>query len=462
MTQFPEDFTWGAATASYQIEGAATEDGRGPSIWDIFSATPGCVANGDTGLVACDHYHLFDQDIAIIKSLGIQAYRFSIAWPRLFPQGDGVREERGFDFYNRLIDALIEAGIEPVATIYHWDLPQALQDQGGWANRDIVEIFATYAKACVEAFGDRVKTWITINEPWCVTWLGYQLGMHAPGVKDQQQAVAAAHHTALAHAAATREIKTVDPTLKVGLTVNMSNFRVSGTAPETLQAYELMDGLMNRWWIDALVHGTYPVALQEAYGELFANVVLPGDSALLKTDNPDFLGINYYSDSFIADARPDEKTLREGGLFPFDVRANTEMPAQYKANLTDMDWVITPEGIRDIVTRVHNDWPTIPAIVITENGSAYADAPDDAGVVHDDRRIAYLQDHVSALAEAVANGVPVTGYFAWSLLDNFEWSFGYEKRFGIVYVDFETQQRTVKNSALVYRDIIARRGVDFQ
>jgi beta-glucosidase len=459
MSQFPPGFTWGTATASYQIEGAATEDGRGPSIWDTFSATPGCVANGDTGLVACDHYHRYEEDIAIMKKLGVTAYRFSIAWPRLFPQGDGVREERGFAFYNKLIDALLDAGIEPVATVYHWDLPQPLQDRGGWANREIVDIFADYALACVEAFGDRVKTWITINEPWCVTWLGYQIGLHAPGVKDLSHAVAAAHHTALAHAAATRVMKGFDSELIVGLTVNMSNFRVDGSAPETLEAFDLMDGQMNRWWIDALMHGTYPESLARAYGEIYDNVVLPGDGDLLKTENPDFLGINYYSDSFIADARQDEKPLKDGVLFPFDVRANTEIPKQYKANMTDMDWVITPEGIRDVVTRVHNDWPSIPAIVITENGSAYADGPDENGVVQDDRRIAYLRAHVSALAEAVANGVPVTGYFAWSLLDNFEWSFGYAKRFGIVHVDFETQKRTIKNSALEYKAIVANRGV---
>jgi len=459
MSQFPRGFTWGTATASYQIEGAATEDGRGPSIWDTFSATPGCVANGDTGLVACDHYHRYEEDIAIMKKLGVTAYRFSIAWPRLFPQGDGVREERGFAFYNKLIDALLEAGIEPVATVYHWDLPQPLQDRGGWANRDIVDIFADYALACVEAFGDRVKTWITINEPWCVTWLGYQIGMHAPGVKDLSHAVAAAHHTALAHAAATRVMKGHDSKLIVGLTVNMSNFRLDGSAPETLEAFDLMDGQMNRWWIDALVHGTYPESLARAYGEIYDNVVLPGDGDLLKTENPDFLGINYYSDSFIADARPDEKPLKDGVLFPFDVRANTEIPEEYKANMTDMDWVITPEGIRDVVIRVHNDWPSIPAIVITENGSAYADGPDANGVVQDDRRIAYLRAHVSALGEAVANGVPVTGYFAWSLLDNFEWSFGYEKRFGIVHVDFDTQKRTLKNSALEYQTIVANGGV---
>lgn len=454
MENFPSNFIWGVATASYQIEGAATQDGRGLSIWDTFSATPGKVANGDTGLVACDHYHRFAEDIEIMKRLGIRSYRFSIAWPRLFPNGDAVREERGFAFYNKLIDALVAAGIEPVATVYHWDLPQTLEDQGGWTNRSIVPVFADYAAACVQAFGDRVKTWITINEPWCVSWLGYCAGIHAPGKKDVKSAIAAAHHTALAHSVATQAMKAMRPDVKVGITVNLNNVRVSGQNPDTLLAADLMDALQNRWWIDALVHGEYPHALVDYYGTDFTDVVNTSDLSLLKA-SPDFLGINYYNDAFISDARDNDSTLLSGGIFPFDIRVNTDIPDEYKGNLTDMDWPITPDGLSTLLKRLHRDWPSIPEFVITENGSAYDDAPNASGEVDDTRRIEYLKAHVASMADAVNAGVPVTGYFAWSLLDNFEWAFGYAKRFGLVFVDFVSQKRTIKNSAYEYAKIIS-------
>ncbi len=454
MDDFPRNFVWGAATASYQIEGAATEDGRGLSIWDTFSATPGKVANGDNGLIACDHYHRFAEDIEIMKRIGIRSYRFSIAWPRLFPNGDAVREERGFAFYNKLIDALLDAGIEPVATVYHWDLPQVLEDQGGWTNRNIVPVFADYAAACVEAFGDRVKTWITINEPWCVSWLGYFAGIHAPGKQDLKSAIAAAHHTALAHAEATRAMKAVRPDVKVGITVNLNNVRVSGENPDTLLAAELMDCVQNRWWIDALVHGEYPKALTDYYGSEFTDVVNSQDLSLLQAE-PDFLGINYYNDAFISDAQSGDQSLVADGIFPIDIRVSSEIPDEYKGNLTDMGWAITPDGIGNLLKRLHRDWPSIPAFVITENGSAYDDAPNESGEVDDVRRIAYLRAHVASIADAIAAGVPVTGYYAWSLLDNFEWSFGYAKRFGLVFVDFVSQKRTIKNSAYEYAKIIS-------
>ena len=454
VNDFPADFVWGAATASYQIEGSAREDGRGVSIWDTFSATPGNVANGDTGLVACDHYQRFADDIQVMKDLGIRAYRFSISWTRLFPNGDSVREERGFNFYNRLIDALIAADIEPVVTVYHWDLPQALEDRGGWANRSIVPVFAQYAAACAEAFGDRVKTWITINEPWCVSWLGYQLGIHAPGKKDVNLALAAAHHTALAHAAAARSIKAVRPDAQVGLTVNMTNIRVSGENPDTLLAADLIDAMQNRWWIDALVDGRYPQVLVDYLGDRYHAVVSPDDLAELKT-NPDFLGINYYHDGFLSDARPQDDVLSAGGLLPFDIKANSDIPVESQGNLTDMEWPITPEGLGHLLQRVHREWPSIPYLVVTENGAAYDDAPDADGEVNDVRRIDYLKAHIDSVGQALEAGVPVKGYFAWSLLDNFEWSFGYAKRFGLVYVDFVTQKRTIKNSGREYAKIIS-------
>jgi beta-glucosidase len=290
---FPQDFNWGVATSSYQIEGATNVDGRGESIWDRFCATPGKVVNMENGSVACDHYNLFPQDIRLMKDIGVSTYRFSLAWPRMFPTGDKQREQRGFDFYSRLIDALLEADIKPLATLYHWDLPQALEDVGGWANRDTVSAFTDYAAAAVEAFGDRVQDWVTINEPWCVTWLGYMSGVHAPGVKNLDSAIAAAHHTALAHAEATRAMKAVNPTLRAGIALNMTNFIVEDKSnEETVELASLMDSHINRWWLEASLHGRYPQNLVDFYGEKLERVVLPGDMQKLKVE-PDFLGINY-------------------------------------------------------------------------------------------------------------------------------------------------------------------------
>ena len=451
---FPRDFRWGVATASYQIEGAAQEDGRGASIWDTFSKTPGKVANGDNGDVACDHYHRFEYDIAVMRELGVDSYRFSIAWPRLFPNGDAVRNEPGFAFYHRLIDALIDAGIEPVITLYHWDLPQALEDKGGWASRATVGAFEEYARACAEAFGDRVQRWITLNEPWCVTWLGYMNGVHAPGRTDLAATVAAAHHTAVAHAVGTRAIKSVRPSAEVGITLNMTNYIVAANADaEAFEASDLLDAQLNRWWIEAFTRGEYPAVLKTAFGDHLSNVFLPGDEEVLKAD-PDFLGINYYSDSFVASAKESDGTLADGGLFPYDVRADLSIPQEYRDNLTDMEWPVTPEGLGNLLSRVHHDWPQIPYLMVTENGAAYDDEPDASGEVNDKRRVSYLMDHIESMRQAAAAGVPVKAYFAWSLLDNFEWAYGYAKRFGLVHVDFTTQKRTLKASAFTYKGII--------
>ena len=453
--KFPSDFIWGAAASSYQIEGATDVDGRGLSIWDTFSKTPGKVKNGDNGDVACDHYNRYLQDIALMKSMGIKAYRFSIAWPRLFPKGDTVREERGFAFYNNLINALIEADIEPMVTLYHWDLPQTLEDVGGWANRKTVDAFAHYAKAAAEAFGDRVTSWITLNEPWCVTWLGYSIGVHAPGKKDYSLAVAAAHHTALAHSAAHRAIKSVRPDAEVGLTVNMTNYvNESPNDPSVSEAANLLDENLNRWWIDAFMTGKYPNKLLQAYGSLATDVILPGDESLLQC-SPDFLGVNYYSDSFVASAREEDKPFNEGAYLPLTNRANTSIPERYKANLTDIGWPVTPDGLRVLLERIHRDWPTIPQIFITENGCAINDGPNAEGVINDERRVNYLRDHVTSVSKAIEAGVPVKGYFGWSILDNFEWAEGYEQRFGMVYVDFETQKRTIKASGREFSKIIS-------
>ena len=458
--KFPADFVWGTATASYQIEGAFDVDGRGVSIWDTFSKTPGKVVNGDTGDIACDHYHRFEEDIKIMKDLGVSAYRFSIAWPRLFPNGDDKREERGFAFYNRLINSLIDAGIEPMVTLYHWDLPQALEDKGGWANRSIVEAFAHYATACAEAFGDRINTWITLNEPWCVSWLGYSSGVHAPGKKDFKLAIAASHHTALAHSAALKAIKVVRPNATVGLTVNMNNIHnESPNDSEVNDFVDLNDANLNRWWIDAFTKGSYPEKLLNTYGDLADGIIRNEDSDLLKVDT-DFLGINYYCDGFVRSAKPDAKPTIEGGFMPFPQRVDGSAPAHLANDLTAMGWVVTPSGIGELVKRVHRDWPQIPYIVITENGSSYNDEKID-GEINDVKRNEYLKAHLASLQEAISDGAPVKGYFAWSLLDNFEWAEGYAKRFGIVYVDYETQERTPKLSARTYKKIIAQNSVSY-
>jgi len=448
---FPRDFNWGVATSSYQIEGAAQVDGRGESIWDRFCATPGKVVNMENGDVACDHYNRYPEDIQLMKDIGVNTYRFSLAWPRMFPTGDKNREQRGFDFYDRLIDALLEADIKPLATLYHWDLPQTLQDVGGWANRKTVDAFTDYAAAAAEAFGDRVQDWVTLNEPWCVSWLGYMSGVHAPGVKDLDHAVAAAHHTALAHAESTRAMKAVNPTIRTGIALNMTNFIVEDqNNAEIVELGQLMDSHINRWWLDASIHGAYPQNLVDFYGDKLQRVVLDGDMKKLKVE-PEFLGINYYSDSFIGVPRPEDKPAADGGPFPFPQRSNGTPPEPH----TDMGWPVTPHGIKNLLLRVAKDWPEVPDIAITENGAAYPEEPDENGVVRDTRRTYYLDTHIDNVGAAIELGAPVKSYYAWSLMDNFEWAEGYAKRFGIIHVDFETQKRTLKNSAKAYSAIIS-------
>lgn len=451
MKGFPEDFNWGVATSSYQIEGAAFEDGRGESIWDRFCATPGKVANSEDGLTACDHYHRFEEDIQIMKQLGVTTYRFSMAWPRMFPKGDSVREERGFDFYNRLIDELLANGIKPLPTLYHWDLPQTLQDKGGWANRETVDAFAQYAAAAVEAFGDRVTEWLTLNEPWCVTWLGYMNGVHAPGVKNLDHALAAAHHTALAHAEASRAMRAVRSDLRIGLALNMTTYRIEDESDKDLaELGDLMDAQLNRWWIQAFLTGSYPENLMKIHEERLGNIILPGDLARLKVET-DILGVNYYSDSFIGLPRAEDKPLIEEGLFPFPHRMNGSAPGPY----TDMGWPVTPVGLEDLLLRIARDWPEIEDIAITENGAAYDYQPDESGEVNDIRRIEYLLSHLEAAGRAIEKGAPLKSYYAWSLMDNFEWAEGYNKRFGLVHVDFKTLKRTIKNSGKAYSEVIA-------
>ncbi len=467
MANFPVDFRWGAATAAYQIEGAAYEDGRGASIWDTFCKTPGKVHNGESGDVACDHYHRFLDDIQMMKDLGLKNYRFSFSWPRLFPKGDEVREERGFAFYDKLINALLEAGITPLATLYHWDLPQALEDKGGWVNRETVDAFGKYATAVAEHFGDRIKSFSPINEPWVVAWLGYGIGYHAPGRASRAEAFAVAHHTVVAHAVAANAMRAVRSDLKIGPVLNQGNYIPDdANNPELAHIADFFDAYHNRFWIDAFFHGKYPEVIMEKYGSEMNAVILPGDMELAQAKN-DFIGINYYNDSRVGLPKSDGGSKPSGTLEKDD--APRDIPGlfgfvvdgEFPGEKTDMGWPLTPDGIRNLLVRWKNELgDRCPDLYITENGCAYGDEPGADGEVHDVKRIAYLNNHITSIAKAIEQGAPVKGYYQWSLMDNFEWALGYQMRFGIVHVDYQTQKRTPKGSAKWYSEVIRTNGAD--
>ena len=441
-TDFPPHFLWGAATASYQIEGAVGEDGRGVSIWDTFSHTPGKVKNGDTGDVACDHYHLYEQDLDLMVSLGLNAYRFSIAWPRIIPGGYGKVNEKGLAFYDRLVDGLLARGIQPWATLYHWDLPQVLQDKGGWENRDTIEAFLEYAHATSERLGDRVKNWITHNEPHVVAFVGNLWGTHAPGKRDLGAAIKVSHNLLVSHGRAVPIIRANSPQAQVGITVNLYPCYPATDSPEDQAAADRLDAFSNRWFLDPLYKGSYPTVLTEALGDLTPEVQAGDMEAIaVKTD---FLGVNFYSRHVAAAANENHP-----------VRARNVRPAG--SEYTYMDWEVYPQGLTDILVRLEKDYQP-GSIYVTENGSCYQDTPDERGFVNDTARRRYLQAHLNACKQAIDGGAPLDGYFTWSLLDNFEWAEGYEKRFGIVYVNFQTQQRTVKASGKWYSDFL-RAGV---
>ncbi|MHB0928098.1 MAG: GH1 family beta-glucosidase [Candidatus Nanopelagicales bacterium] len=448
--KFPEGFLWGVATSSYQIEGAVHEDGRGPSIWDTFSHTPGRVLHGHTGDVACDHYHRWPEDLELLKQLGVKAYRFSFAWPRLIPAGTGAREPRGFAFYDRLIEGLLEAGIEPVATVYHWDLPQPLQDHGGWASRSMLDAFEGYARALGEHFGDRVKRWSPINEPWVVSWLGYGTGVHAPGIADTAQAIAAAHHTVAAHNRAARALHEVVPQALVGPVLNQAHPAVDDISdPFQMRVAAVQDMNQNTFWMQALLTGEYPELAYEIYGDRLTSVVHPGD---LDVQPMEWLGINFYHNFRIGHQVPVDHPTRNTVIDSLMGAAAEGAPV---GPTTDMGWPITPQGIGDLLVRWTREYPgLVPQMFITENGVAYDDGVSDDGQVHDLRRIEYLRSHISSVGDAMQRGANVGGYYEWSLMDNFEWAVGYDKRFGIIHVDYETQKRTLKDSALWYRDVI--------
>jgi beta-glucosidase len=436
---FPDDFVWGAATAAYQIEGAAAEDGRSESIWDRFSRTPGKVLNGDTGDVACDHYHRLAEDVALMRALNLQAYRFSIAWPRILPDGRGRINNPGLAYYDRVVDAVLAAGITPWATLYHWDLPQLLEDAGGWPNRATADAFVEYVDAVSRRLGDRVKHWITLNEPWCSAFLGYYTGHHAPGRTDPADSLAAAHTLLLAHGKAVPVVRRNSPGSSVGITLNLAQPYAATESEADRAANRRYEGFFNRWYLDPLYGRGYPTDMVGLYGPM-APVVEPGDYETIAAPT-DFLGLNYYAPTFIRDDRSSPPLYTaDAGLVG--------------AERTAMDWIVYPDGLRDLLVAVSKEYPTGP-LYVTENGAAYPD-PDPVGDrVADPKRLRYYVGHLAAARQAILDGAPLKGYFAWSLLDNFEWAFGYTRRFGITHVDFATQKRTIKDSGRWYSRAIA-------
>jgi beta-glucosidase len=448
QTRFPASFLWGAATASYQIEGAFDEDGRGQSIWDTFSHTPGNVLNNDTGDIADNHYHRMEEDVRMMQRLGLQAYRFSIAWPRILPGGEGEINDSGLDFYDRLVDRLMEAGIRPWATLYHWDLPQALQDRGGWGNRAILEQFTRYTEAVVQRLGDRVKDWITLNEPHVFAYLGHYWGGHAPGLRSLPLANQVAHNALVAHGRAVSVVRALSHDARVGITLNLNMSYPSSDLPADRQATRFADGQLDRWFLDPLYGRGYPADMLALYGDAVPEIEA-GDMDAIATPT-DFLGINYYSNRFVRAVSSDVNELGFSQL-------GAEELVQAGYEVTAMGWPVMSDGLRELLVRLHREYHP-HAIYITENGAAFDDSveTDSSGAsrVHDPRRVEYLKEHFAAARRAISEGVPLRGYFAWSLMDNFEWALGYDKRFGIVYVDYQTQQRVLKDSALYYQQVI--------
>jgi beta-glucosidase len=433
---FPAEFVWGAATAAYQTEGAAAEDGRGESIWDRFTALPGRIANGETGRVACDSYHRYAEDVRLMRELGLGAYRFSVAWPRVVPEGRGPVNAAGLDFYDRLVDELLASGIEPFATLYHWDLPQALEDRGGWPSRDTVDAFAEYVEAVVARLGDRVSHWITQNEPWVIAWLGYGRGEHAPGRRSDRDALAAAHHVLLSHGRAVEVIRRERPTAQVGITIDVIPIHPLTPSDADLAAMIEEDGFRNRWILDPVLRGSYPEDMVRRFERILPPVA-EGDMAAISAPL-DFLGVNYYR-RHVVEAGPNGS-----GPVVVDVPGGVH---------TAVGWEVYPDGLYELLLRLHEEYAP-PPLYVTENGAAFGDVRRN-GTVEDPERTAYLDRHLDAVARAIADGVRVDGYFVWSLLDNFEWARGYGPRFGLIYVDYETLERVPKQSYHWYHDFIA-------
>jgi len=446
---FPEEFIWGVATAAQQIEGGFHEGGRSESIWDRFAATPGTITDGSDTRIACDHYHHWREDIGLLRWLGVGAYRFSIAWPRIIPEGRGAVNAAGLDFYDSLVDTLLESGIDPFVTLYHWDLPQVLQEKGGWGARDTAKCFVEYTDAVTKRLGDRVRRWVTHNEPWCIAVLGHEEGVQAPGHTDPPEALRVAHHVMLSHGWAAEIIRRNAPDAEVGIVnVHVPAFPASESKAD-IDAARRFDGSFNRWFLDPIFRGRYPddaIADRVRLGHLKGPdlpFVQAGDMAVIATPL-DFLGVNYYSREVVRadeDGEPDSITT---------------VPDE---ELTEMGWEVFPRGLHDILVRINEEYGP-ENIYITENGAAFEDAVGEDGRIADTRRIEYLRDHLAAVHRALTAGVPLRGYFVWSFMDNFEWAHGYTKRFGLYRVDFETQRRMAKESAFWYRDVIASNSID--
>lgn len=433
---FPEDFLWGVATSAYQIEGATREDGRGPSIWDTFSHTPGKVVEGHTGDVACDHYHRLEEDLDLLVALGVNAYRFSVAWPRVLPTGRYPLNPKGLDFYDRMLDGLCARGIRPHLTLYHWDLPQALQDEGGWAHPATVQHFAEYAEVVARRLGDRVDSISTLNEPWVVATLGHEKGIFAPGLTDRRLAMQVSHHLLMAHGLAVQALRALVPRVQLGIVLNLAPLHPARCNAADWAKARLEDGLLVRWYMDPLFRGYYPQDVLEHLGA-DAPDVKPEELRLIQQPI-DFLGINYYTRNVVHAEDPSARPPGEQGF-------------------TDMGWEVYPQGLTELLLRLTRDYSP-PPLYITENGAAFVDRLE-GDRVHDPKRLRYLEQHIAAMAAARARGADIRGYFAWSFLDNFEWALGYLKRFGLVYVDYDTQRRVMKDSAHWYRDFIASQRV---
>jgi beta-glucosidase len=453
--EFPDGFLWGSATASYQIEGGWDADGKGLSIWDVFAHTPGKISDGSTGDVACDHYHRWKEDVALIGDLGHNVYRFSISWPRLLPAGRGRLNQPGLDFYSRLVDELLEAGVTPFVTLYHWDLPQALQDEGGWAVRSTAEAFVDYARVVSGALGDRVKHWITHNEPAVVAFVGNLWGEHAPGLQDPHTSLQVSHHLLLSHGWTVPVIRENVPGAEVGITLNLSPCMPASDSSFDAQACRQYTGFMNRWFLDPLYGRHYPPDMVADYvsrGALDSEnpgFIREKDMEIISAPT-DFLGINYYT-----------RIVARNQEIPESDNSPQTMFQAPKSDWTEMGWEVYPDGLYQILQDTHSNYP-VGKIYITENGASYSDGPDSNGRVNDQRRLDYLRRHFASAHRAIQEGVPLAGYMVWSLLDNFEWARGYTQRFGIVWVDFESQERLPKDSALWYRQVIAQNGLEIE
>lgn len=441
---FPQDFLWGTCTASYQIEGAHNEDGKGESIWDRFAHTPGNIEDGYVGDIACDHYHRYQEDVAHMKKMNNRAYRFSISWPRIFPGGQGKINEKGLDFYKKLIDELKSNDIIPVATIYHWDLPQHLQFLGGWANNDTVKYYTEYARTLFQELGDDVPYWITFNEPWCISFLSNMIGEHAPGKKDTRMALEVAHNLHIAHGRAVEAFKQEKISSEIGITLNLYPVEGVDEQEKTNKAVQLMDQHKNRWFLDPVFFGKYPEKLYKIYQSHFGDFTAEHADIKEAQQDIDFLGVNYYTRTVVK--------------FDPNHILKSEAVNPKGSKYTDMGWEEYPQGLYKLLKRVDQDYGPVP-LYITENGAAYKEKVEKDGAVHDPDRINYLKEHFQAAFQAIEEGVPLKGYFVWTLMDNFEWAFGYNKKFGLIYTDFDNNQKRIwKDSAYWFKKVIAENG----